>query len=122
MAAMGPAQVGTAGKPPVAFPCPRTMPARAQPIKLASHDPLLKPAINTCAWSTQKDASMVDNTASKKLISGESASLVSKHCPTGLRPTSMAFLPDAFCMGKTCEPLPPQPGPRKTVVYGRVAS
>src|SRR5277367_5753191 len=107
IAAMGPVQVGTGGKPPVALPWARTIPARAQPIRLESQEPLLKPAMYTCALSMQYADSTADRTASKNGTSGESASLVSKHCPTGLSPIRMALVVDAVCIGRTCDPFPP---------------
>src|SRR5258708_367887 len=96
MAAMGPEQAGMGGRPPEALPWPRTMPARAQPIRFDSHEPLLKPAMNTWPLSTQKFDSTSLSAASKNAISGESAEPVEKQDPTALKPTRMALFVDAF--------------------------
>jgi len=46
---MDPVHIGSTGRPPGELPCARMTPARAQPRRLVSHDPLLCPTMNTRA-------------------------------------------------------------------------
>jgi hypothetical protein len=88
------------GGPPEALPCPRSTSPRAQPIRLVSHEPLLKPSMKMRFWSTQKPASTAASAASKKSISGEGGDSVMKQSrpatsALGLKPSTIASDLDA---------------------------
>src|SRR6185295_7559652 len=110
IAAIGPLQAGTGGSPPATLACPRMLSARAQPMELVSHDPLLKPATKTRDGSTHNVASTAARVASKYWRSGVSAASWLKQLPTApLSPTRMASFIEAICSGIGDSPLAPQP-------------
>src|SRR3954466_10365698 len=111
IAAMGPVQFCRLTWLPDALPCPRRRPAQTQPIVCVSHEPLLKPAMNTRAPSTHCLADTSASTSSKYLTSGPGGEY-SKQSPTDFNATTIASSFDACSIGNGVPPLPVQPCPR----------